>query len=53
MLRRAYENFDKNIDVNDREEKIVISIEEAIKRSGLSDGMTISFTTLFVEEIKF
>lgn len=43
MCEKNYTSFEKNIDINEREGKIVQSIEEAVKRSGLVDGMTISF----------
>lgn len=38
---------DKNVNVEDRSSKICKNIEEAIKKSGLKDGMTISFHHAF------
>lgn len=38
---------DKNIKIEDRSSKICETIEEAIKKSGLKDGMTISFHHAF------
>ena len=42
-----YEKIDKNAVLKNRESKICESIEESIKRSGLKDGMTISFHHAF------
>ena len=42
-----YISKEKNIKVEDRSSKICKTIEEAIKRSGLKDGMTISFHHAF------
>jgi len=42
-----YTPKNKNIKVEDRESKICETIEEAIKKSGLKDGMTISFHHAF------
>ena len=42
-----YEKIDKNKILANRDSKICASIEESIKRSGLSDGMTISFHHAF------
>lgn len=42
-----YTSKDKNVNVEDRSSKICESIEEAIKKSGLRDGMTISFHHAF------
>lgn len=42
-----YEPMIKDVDVSKRDSKICDSIQEAIKRSGLKDGMTISFHHAF------
>ncbi len=42
-----YEKIDKNKILANRDSKICASIEESIKRSGLSDSMTISFHHAF------
>lgn len=42
-----YIKKDKNIKISDRSSKICDTIKEAIKRSGLKDGMTISFHHAF------
>jgi len=38
-----YEKIEKNVLIENRDSKICDGIEESIKRSGLKDGMTISF----------
>ncbi len=42
-----YKKIDKNVVLENRDSKICESIEESIKRSGLKDGMTISFHHAF------
>lgn len=42
-----YKKIDKNVVIEKRDSKICESIEESIKRSGLKDGMTISFHHAF------
>ncbi len=42
-----YKKIDKNVILENRDSKICESIEESIKRSGLKDGMTISFHHAF------
>jgi len=42
-----YKKIDKNVVLENRDSKICKSIEESIKRSGLKDGMTISFHHAF------
>lgn len=42
-----YIKKEKNINIEDRSSKMCDSIEEAIRRSGLKDGMTISFHHAF------
>ena len=45
--KKVYKKFIKDIQEEQRSEKICQSIEEAIKKSGLKDGMTISFHHAF------
>ena len=42
-----YVSKEKNVKIEDRDSKICETIEEAIKKSGLKDGMTISFHHAF------
>ncbi|WP_024953730.1 citrate lyase subunit alpha [Sulfurospirillum arcachonense] len=45
--KKAFAGISKNINLEDRNSKILSSIEEAVKKSGLKDGMTISFHHAF------
>jgi len=46
-LKKAFGGISKNINIEDRNAKILPSIKEAIKKSGLKDGMTVSFHHAF------